>query len=62
MNREFVIKQERPNPPAVLWLTRVSPPLWGERENAIKFPSKAEAQQIAASIEAYEGAWSVERA
>jgi hypothetical protein len=58
----FVIKREvGTNPPMVMWLTRISPPLWGEREGAVKFRSKGDARRAVASIKIV-GAWSVEPA
>ena len=43
----------------VLWLCRISPQGWGDRERAIKFADKGEARRAAASMK-LAGAWSIE--
>jgi hypothetical protein len=65
MSGTYVIRQERPGedgPSATTWLTRITPPLWGDRAEAVKFPSKAEAQRVAAALAVYGVRWSVEPA
>ena len=62
MSGEYVIKQESPregSPSSTTWLTRTSPPLWGDRGQAVKFASKAEAQHVAAGMAVYGVRWSV---
>jgi hypothetical protein len=58
----FSIKLERKSggeSPIVLWLCRISPQAWGDRERAIKFVDKGEARRAAQSIK-LAGAWSIE--
>jgi hypothetical protein len=57
----FVIKRWVFASPLVVWLTRLSPPLWGKRENAGKSRNKEDARRAAASIKSA-GAWSIEPA
>lgn len=47
--------------PVVMWLTSLAPIRWGERNSAMRFPSKDEARRAAASIK-LAGAWSIEPA
>jgi hypothetical protein len=60
----YLIKLER-NPRGesrvVMWLRRVSPQSWGDRDRAIKFADKGEARRAAASMK-LAGAWSIEEA
>ena len=60
----YAIKLDR-NPggdgPVVIWLWRVSPQSWGDRERAGKFADKAEARRAAAGMK-LAGAWSLEEA
>jgi hypothetical protein len=58
----FIVKLERrsgTDPPLHMWLTRISPVLWGERENAVRFHDKGDARRAAAGIRII-GAWTVE--
>ena len=60
----YSIKLERNrggDSPVVMWLCRISPPGWGDRERAIKFADKGEARRAAASMK-LAGAWSIEEA
>ena len=45
--------------PVVMWLCRVSPQAWGDRERAVKFEDKGEARRAAAAMK-LAGAWSIE--
>ena len=47
--------------PVVLWLCRVSPQAWGDRDRALKFADKGEARRAATSMK-LAGAWSIEPA
>ena len=58
----FVIRAERgsKDAPVFMWLKNLKPARWGDREDALTFPTKGDAARAAASAIKLTEQWSIE--